>query len=127
MQRLTRLALTGISGLSLIFWIFSWGWTGHPPLWTFMAYLLTAFFCIGFLFGNINALAMQPLGHMAGLGAAVVGSLSTFISLLLGTLIGQSYAGTILPLLAGFTIYSLVAVFVMRWVDTAVPAVAKGQ
>lgn len=117
MRRLTRLALVGLSGLSSVFWIFAWGWAGQPPVWTFMAYLITAFFCVGVLFGNINALAMEPLGRIAGLGAAVVGSLSTFISLILGVLIGQSYAGTILPLLAGFSIYSLLAVFTMRWVD----------
>ncbi len=36
------------------------------------------FFCIGLLFGNLNAIAMEFLGHNAGIGAAVVGSVSTF-------------------------------------------------
>jgi DHA1 family bicyclomycin/chloramphenicol resistance-like MFS transporter len=45
---------------------------------------MLAFFCFGILFGNFNALAMEPVGHMAGLGAAIVGSVSTFVSLPLG-------------------------------------------
>ena len=54
------------------------------------------------LFGNLNALAMEPLGHMAGLGAALIGAISTFISLPFGWLIGQLYDGTVLPLVGGF-------------------------
>jgi hypothetical protein len=37
-----------------------------------MAYLLPLFFCFGILFGNLNALAMEPPGHFAGLGSALV-------------------------------------------------------
>lgn len=67
--------------------------------------------------GNLNALAMQPLGHMAGVGASVVGTLSTLISVPFGILIGQSYNHTILPLIAGFAIFSVLALLVMRWVS----------
>jgi len=91
---------------------------GHPPLWLLMAYLVTAFFGIGILFGNINALAMQPLGHIAGLGAAVVGSLSTLISVPLGTVIGQSYNGTILPICFGMVILAGLSTIVVRWAQT---------
>lgn len=117
MRFLSLSALLTLSGLSLIFWPMAYRLAGQPPLWALMAYFLLSFFCIGLLFGNLNALAMEPLGHIAGMGAAVVGSLSTFISLLLGTLIGQSYNGTILPLVGGFAILSTAAVGVMRWVD----------
>jgi DHA1 family bicyclomycin/chloramphenicol resistance-like MFS transporter len=88
-----------------------------PPLWALMAYLLAAFFCIGILFGNFNALAMEPLGHIAGVGAAVVGSLTTFISLFMGTLIGQSYNGTVLPLVGGFALLGLASLATMTWVE----------
>ena len=43
---------------------------GEPPLWLFMGYLLLTFFGVGFVFGNLNALTMEPLGHIAGIGAA---------------------------------------------------------
>jgi DHA1 family bicyclomycin/chloramphenicol resistance-like MFS transporter len=61
---------------------------------------------------------MEPLGHLAGIGAAVVGSLSTLISMPLGTLIGQSYNGTVLPLIAGMALLSGVSIFVVRWAES---------
>ena len=60
---------------------------------------------------------MEPLGHVAGVAALVVGSLTTFISLLLGTLIGRSYDGTLLPLVGGFAVLGLAAMAVMRWAE----------
>ena len=93
---------------------------GLPPLWFFMTYLLAAFFGVGILFGNQNSLAMEPLGHLAGVGSAVVGSLSTFISMPLGILIGQSYNGTILPLVAGITLMAGLSLLVVRWVERGV-------
>jgi len=45
-----------------------------------------------------------PLGHNAGLGAAFIGSLTTFISLPLGCSIGRLYDGGVLPLVTGFAI-----------------------
>ncbi len=91
---------------------------GQPPIWFLMAYLMLTFFCIGILFGNQNSLAMQPLGHLAGIGAAVVGSLSTLIQIPLGTLIGRSYNGTILPLIFGITILTGLAMSVVRWTES---------
>jgi DHA1 family bicyclomycin/chloramphenicol resistance-like MFS transporter len=82
-----------------------------------MAYLLVAFFSIGLLFSNLNALAMEPLGHVAGTGASVVGGLSTTISLPLGTLVGQAYDGTVIPLVAGFFVLSLLSMLAMRWAE----------
>jgi MFS transporter, DHA1 family, multidrug resistance protein len=117
MRVLSQSALLTLGGLSLIYWVMAYGWAGHPPLWTLMIYLLISFFCVGILFGNLNALAMEPLGRIAGVGSAVVGSLSTLISLVLGTLIGQSYNGTVLPLVGGFAILALTTVVVTRWTE----------
>lgn len=89
---------------------------GHPPLWLLMLFLMGTLFCIGILFGNLNALAMEPLGHIAGIGAAVVGSLTTFLSIPIGTWIGQQYDGTVLPLMAGFLACSLASAGTIFWV-----------
>jgi hypothetical protein len=61
----------------------------QPPLWALIMYLMASFFGIGLLLGNLNGLAMQPLGHIAGTGAAVVCATSMLISLTLGTWIGS--------------------------------------
>lgn len=117
MRRLSGAAVIGLSGVSLAFLAIAHAAGGHPPLFGLMAYLLASFFCLGILFGNFNALAMEPLGHIAGVAASVVGSLTTFISLLLGTLIGQSYDGTVLPLIGGFAVLGVAATAVMRWAE----------
>jgi DHA1 family bicyclomycin/chloramphenicol resistance-like MFS transporter len=115
MRTLVGWALSIAFGLAVIFLGITIALAGQPPLWLLMAFLMTSFFCTGILFGNLNALAMQPLGRLAGIGAAVVGSFATLISMLLGTLIGRSYNGTILPLVLGMTILSGITIFVIRW------------
>ena len=118
MKPLSRWALTVMGLLSMGFFVVSYLVAGHPPLWALVAYLLVVFFCEGILYGNMNALAMEPLGHIAGVGAAVIGALSLLISLAGGTLIGQAYNGTILPLVAGFGALAIAALALMRWTES---------
>jgi DHA1 family bicyclomycin/chloramphenicol resistance-like MFS transporter len=117
MRMLANLSLRGIFLVSVVFAAIAATWSGHPPLWWLMAYLITSFFGIGLLFGNLNAMAMQPLGHIAGTGAAIVGATSMLISLVLGTWIGQSYNGTVLPLVIGFAALSACAMLVSWWAE----------
>jgi len=117
MQVLAGTALGIIAIISIIFLPFSWALAGHPPLWTLMIYLIVSFFAVGLLFGNLNALAMEPLGHVAGTGSAFVGVVSTLIAVAAGTLIGQSYNGTILPLVTGYAVLSLFSLIMMRWAE----------
>ena len=120
MLTLATWSLRGIFLVSVVFAAVAGTWSGHPPLWWLMAYLITCFFGIGLLFGNLNALAMQPLGHVAGTGAAIVGATSMLLSLVLGTAIGQSYNGTVLPLVVGFAALSACAMLVSRWAEGSV-------
>ncbi len=115
MRKISGHALVILTVVSTLFFIFAWMRNGLPPFYSFMLYGFVTFFCMGLLFGNLNAMAMEPLGHIAGTGAAVVGSLSTFISIPLGILIGRFYEGTILPLVAGFALLGLFASLVFRY------------
>src|SRR5215472_1679159 len=121
MRPLAGGALKFVFALSVVFLAVVASRAGHPPLWVLIAFLLASFFGIGLLFGNLNALAMQPLGHIAGIGAAVVGGSQTLISLALGTVIGQSYDNTVLPLVAGFAVLTALAIAVIQ-IAEAVPA-----
>lgn len=114
MRMLSARALNMVTLLSVIFLAVALVHDGAPPLWTFMAYAMITFFFIGILFGNLVALAMEPLGHIAGAGSAVVGAATTFISLLIGGAIGQSFNGTVLPMVIGFALLSIVGYAVMR-------------
>jgi DHA1 family bicyclomycin/chloramphenicol resistance-like MFS transporter len=117
MRRMCRWALRFGCGLSIAFWLYVLAGYPVPPLFLLMAYLLGTFFSFGVLFGNFNALAMEPLGHIAGVAAAVVGSFTTFISLALGTVIGQAYNGTVVPLVTGFAGLSVLSLLLMSWVE----------
>ena len=110
---------------STLFLVFALTTAGQPPLWTLMGYLMVTFLCVGVLFGNLNALAMQPLGHIAGVGAAIVGALSQIIAVVLSAVIGQSYNGTVLPLVAGFAVFSAAGVAIMMWTERGAPVAAE--
>jgi DHA1 family bicyclomycin/chloramphenicol resistance-like MFS transporter len=120
MRTLSNWSLRGIFIVSIAFAAIAAVWSGQPPLWSLMAYLMASFFGIGLLFGNLNALAMQPLGHIAGTGAAIVGGTSMLLSLVLGTAIGQIYDGTVLPLIAGFAVLSACAMLASWWAENGV-------
>ncbi len=81
--------------------------------WMFFVYGLIVLFCVGLLFGNLNALAMEPMGHIAGIAAAIIGAISNVIAIPLGTIIGQMYDGTLMPMITGFSILSFSALLIM--------------
>jgi DHA1 family bicyclomycin/chloramphenicol resistance-like MFS transporter len=111
--------------LSVPFYVIAQHYAGNPPLVQLMIYLLAVFFFIGILFGNLNSLAMEPLGSVAGLGAAVVGSLSTLISVVLGVAVSRAYDGTILPLVSGFILLGISCVAVMAVTEFMSVKIAK--
>lgn len=77
--------------------------------WTF-----TIFFMAGLTFGNLNALALQPLGHIAGMASSLVTAISTVASVAIAAPIGLAFDGTPLPLLVGTLICSGLAFLLMR-------------
>ncbi|MFC4270072.1 multidrug effflux MFS transporter [Sneathiella chungangensis] len=115
MRKLSYYALVALTLLSGLFVIYTYIHDGHPPLSTLVAFFMVTFFCIGILFGNFNAMAMEPLGHIAGVAAAVIGSITTFVSMGLGTLIAQLYDGTVLPLVASFAVLGGLSLAAMIW------------
>ena len=117
MRRLAATGLVASSLLSIVFFVVAFMTGGQPPLWSLMAYLLAIFFSVGILFGNFNALSMEPMGHIAGIAAAVVGSLTTLISTVLGNLLGQAYDGTVRPMIFGFAVLTITATAVMVYVE----------
>ena len=117
MRPLSKLASGAIALVSLVAWAGAFAFDGLPPLWLFMAYLIIVFLFIGLLFGNLNALAMEPLGHIAGIGAAVVASLSTFMSVPLGGFVGQSFDGTMYAQIGSFAVFGAATFAAMRWAE----------
>lgn len=86
------------------------------PLWSFMLYAAMAYFCFGLLFGNMHSLAMEEVGHIAGVAASVVGSVSVLIATMLGGIIGSFYNDSITPVVLGFGIL-MVPIIYISWSD----------
>lgn len=125
LSRLVRWALgVSVACSSVFFWV-SHSASGQPPLGALLGFLLIVFFCQGVLFGNMSSLAMEPLGHVAGIGAAVVGALSMVISIAGGATLGQMYNGTVLPLVGAFGLFGLAALIALRWTESGASSSAS--
>lgn len=83
-------------------------------LWMFVGYATVLFFAFGLMFGNLNAVAMEPMGDVAGMASAIMGATSSLISLTLGTIIGQLYDNTLIPIVAGFAALGVCALTLMQ-------------
>ena len=120
MRRLARTALLCDCVLCLCALLGTAAFAGHPPLFAFVGFMMICFFCNGLLFGNFSARSMEPVGHIAGVASAVIGSVSGSIGLAFGTLFGRAYDGTVLPLVAGFTTAGLLALTVTEVAERSV-------
>lgn len=86
-------------GAALLTWSGAFGDTAL--FWIYFVWTTGMFFQTGLTGGNLNALAMEPMGHLAGLTASVTGSLGTIGAVLLAIPLGLAFDGTPLPLMAG--------------------------
>jgi len=114
MRRIIYSALAAVFALSFVFNVyFRLVSPGSVSLVAFMLYLMSTFAAVGFLFGNLNALAMTPLGHVAGVGSALLGFLQSFISVMLGVQLGKLFFNDVLMLSLSFGCVSALCVCVM--------------
>ncbi|MBK8457015.1 MAG: multidrug effflux MFS transporter [Phyllobacteriaceae bacterium] len=98
-RRVSHMALAGDAAGSMLLFLFAA--TGLLPLWLFLVLFAAMMMAFGFVGPNFSALAMEPLGHLAGMAAAVQGTVQTVGSALIGAAIGQAFDGTVLPFAAG--------------------------
>jgi MFS transporter, DHA1 family, multidrug resistance protein len=82
---------------------------GQPPMWLFMLFLGGNLFCFGFIMPNFNAIAMEPMGRIAGTASSLSGALMTALGAICGWYVGQHYNGTVTPLLVGFLCFAALA------------------
>ncbi|MEZ5946676.1 MAG: multidrug effflux MFS transporter [Hyphomonas sp.] len=68
----------------------------------FYPMFILTFACFGLMGSNFSALAMEPLGKIAGTASAAYGFATTTVASLIGMAIGSQYNGTTVPLMLGF-------------------------
>ncbi|WP_322865879.1 MFS transporter [Aquicoccus sp. G2-2] len=79
----------------------------------FLFWQATMFLQAGMVMGNLNAMGMEPLGHIAGMAASVIGGVSTIFAMALAAPLGLAFDGTLRPLAAGVFIYVTLALLLM--------------
>ncbi len=115
MEKMVTYSLFGFFAVSLLY-VIIFNSNPHPPIAVLVGFFSVQFFCIGFLFGNVRALAMQPVGHIAGIAAAITGFISTLMAVPISTIIGRYVEHSTLPLFIGFSVCSFLAICLLLYI-----------
>lgn len=117
-ERLCAVALGGALLWSTAF-AAAFHWGAVAGLSWFLAWAFPCFFAFGVLFGNVNAMAMRPLGAVAGVGAALVATITSLVAAPIGAAIGRAYDGEPTPIIAGFAVGCALCGAFGLWAATA--------
>ncbi len=109
MYRLCVVAVLGLTGLGV--YLAAGGVGGAHSFTSFMAGMYLLLFFVGLLFPNLSAMAMQPLGKVAGLGASLVSAISTTIALPVSIVVGRYFNNTLMPLSLSILFCALISLF----------------
>ncbi|MGE0766967.1 MAG: multidrug effflux MFS transporter [Hyphomicrobiaceae bacterium] len=115
MRRLSHTAMMAFIATSLV--LTGLCLVGRPPLAVLMALLALCFYLFSLMQSNFNTIAMQPVGHVAGMASSLLGAFVTGAGAVLGTIIGRCFDGTPLPLAAGFATLGICAFLVVLSVE----------
>lgn len=80
----------------------------------FVVWQASLFFQTGLTVGNLNAMAMEPMGHIAGMAASVIGAISTVMAVIFAVPVGLMFDGTPLPLAIGVFVAATLGLLLMR-------------
>ena len=121
-RNIVHIAMLSFVVISLLFLlIFREG--QNPSVEVLIGFFAVQFFCIGFLFGNLRSLAMEPIGHIAGIGSALNGFVSTVMAVPIANFIGGYIVNSVTPMFVGFLacgVISLVLFYINREAESKV-------
>jgi len=100
-------ALLGFITFAALHWLVAR--SGHESIATFAVLQGAMMFCFGMVAANFASIAMEPLGHVAGTGSSIYGSITIAVGSTLGFVIGQQFDGTAVPLTTGYVLCGLLA------------------
>ncbi|MCA0320753.1 MAG: multidrug effflux MFS transporter [Proteobacteria bacterium] len=115
MRRVSHSALLAYIGVTLVHAGFAL--TGHETMWVFAVLQAAGMFCFGLVASNFGAMAMDPLGHVAGTASSVQGFVSTVGGALIGFFIGQHFDGTATPTVIGFAVCGAAALVMVLFAE----------
>jgi len=115
-MRIAYIATLAYFLISLLYVIIFYN-SANPNIYILLAFFLFQFFAVGLLFGNLRALAMEPLGHIAGMGSAINGFISTIMAVPIANYIGSYVKTSVLPLFVGFSVFGLLTLLVFMYLQ----------
>lgn len=118
MEKLVTTSLFAFFCISLLYIILFYN-SPNPSVGVLLLFFGLQFFAIGFLFGNLRALAMQPIGHIAGIGAAITGFVSTIMAVPISTYIGRFILDSTLPLFIGFLVCAALSISILIYLKVS--------
>ncbi|WP_456390201.1 MFS transporter [Profundibacter sp.] len=80
----------------------------------FLIWMASVFFMAGMTMGNLNAIALEPMGHMAGMASSVTSAISTICAVAIAVPVGLTFDGTPLPLMIGVFCCAVLALSLMQ-------------
>jgi DHA1 family bicyclomycin/chloramphenicol resistance-like MFS transporter len=92
-------------------------WAGLESLWSYMLFQALSMTCIGLCGSNFGAMAMQPVGHIAGTASSIQGFVVSIGAVAVGSAIGQAYNGTTYPLAIGYLCIGLAALAIVLIIE----------
>jgi MFS transporter, DHA1 family, multidrug resistance protein len=99
MRFISHSALLASIAIALLHFVVVLG--GYERLWTFVLFQALAMGCFGLMVSNFGAMAMEPVGAVAGAGASLQGFVTTSGAAIIGALIGKSFDNSTLPFTIG--------------------------
>lgn len=90
---------------------------GRPPLTLFALTLAGSHFLFSLMMPNFNAMAMEPLGDIAGAASSIMGFYTTLVGAGLGFVVGQSFDGTVTPLAIGYFSFAASGFVIVLWTE----------
>ncbi|SCD24226.1 multidrug effflux MFS transporter [Brucella inopinata] len=109
MRRISQTMLLVFTSFSLLWMVLSIVMDGPVPFAVLMIIYMTIMLSFSLVTANFNALAMEPLGEVAGTASSVLGFAQTVIGAALGAAIGQAFDGTTTPVAIGYCVLGFVA------------------
>lgn len=116
MRKLITIALGGQLVLSALMLglTLSGALSGTPAFAAWFIWSTSVFFMTGLTMGNLNALAMEPMGHIAGMAASVISAVATVSAVFIAAPIGMAFDGTPVPLIGAVLICCALAFVLVR-------------
>ncbi|HYD86678.1 MAG TPA: multidrug effflux MFS transporter [Vitreimonas sp.] len=115
MRRLSHVTLIAFTLIAAV--IGALAALGLATFWVFFGLMALAFAMFGLISSNFNALAMEPVGRIAGSASALYGAVSATGGAIAGGLIARAFDGTPAPFALGLALSGLATLVTIVWTE----------